>query len=105
MQKQEKAFTGWMNTLLLPYTPDFLKTKMEDEHAEALSSRRLTAQVRGILWKQYTRNESLIETMLKLEKRVDEGRLKLKEEVSCRPVVESAAACCLDHVDSVGGVG
>ena len=46
MQKQEKAFTSWMNTLLLPYTPDFLRSRMEDEQAEALTSRRLTAQVR-----------------------------------------------------------
>jgi hypothetical protein len=44
MQKQEKAFTSWMNTLLQPYTPDFLRSRMEDEQAEALTSRRLTAQ-------------------------------------------------------------
>jgi hypothetical protein len=47
MQKQEKAFTSWINTLLLPYTPDFLRSRMEDEQAEALTSRRLTAQVRA----------------------------------------------------------
>jgi hypothetical protein len=52
----------------------------------ALVSKRAAgaAQVRGLLWRQYTRNEALIDTMMKLEQRVDEGRLKMKEEVGGR---------------------
>jgi hypothetical protein len=49
MDKQERAFTAWLNSMLMPYTPDYLRMKLGEDQNEALASRRLTAQVTLIL--------------------------------------------------------
>ena len=49
MQKQDKAFSSWLNQMLLPYTPDYLRMTMEDEQSQALTDLRLIARVQGII--------------------------------------------------------
>jgi hypothetical protein len=49
MAKQDKAFSAWLNHLLLPYTPDALRHTLEDEQSAALTDLRLAAQVQGCL--------------------------------------------------------
>lgn len=53
MQKQDKAFTAWLNYLLLPYTPDYLRMTWQDEQGQALTDLRLIARVRGVLASYY----------------------------------------------------
>ena len=55
MDKQERAFKEWLNTTLLPVAAD----PADVAHA-ALSSRRLAARVRGLLWRIYSRDSELI---------------------------------------------
>lgn len=74
MDKQEAAFTLWANTVLQP----------DEEHvlsAKALSSRRLGARVKGLLWKLYSEDEGVISVMLRIEQRISEGLMRTKNEV------------------------
>jgi len=49
MNKQDKAFSGWLNQLLLPYTPEYLCAAAEGDTSAALSDLRLTARVKGAM--------------------------------------------------------
>ena len=75
MDKQEKAFTIWANSVL----------KLEDERvviAIDLASKRLGARVRALLWRLYSEDEGVITVMLRLEQRINEGLLRTRNEVS-----------------------
>ena len=75
MDKQEKAFTIWANSLLQP----------DDEQvvtATDLASKRLGARVRALLWRLYSEDEGVITVMLRLEQRINEGLLRTRNEVS-----------------------
>ena len=45
----------------------------------------MTAQVRAALWRLYSKDEGVISVMLRLEKRIDDGFLRLREEVGKSP--------------------
>lgn len=77
MEKQEAAFAAWLNSLLVPAS-----SAEEGAASQALAARRLTAKVRGLLWHLYSADKDIISTMLKVEKHVDAGQLRLKDEVS-----------------------
>jgi hypothetical protein len=81
MQKQDRAFTGWLNHMLRPYTPDYLRAAMEDESSAALTDLRLLARAQGLLLSFYRSSESLRDVMLRVEARIDEGRLQMRDEV------------------------
>jgi hypothetical protein len=49
MNKQDRAFTGWLNHLLLPFTPEYLKAASEGDTSVALSDLRLAARVKGAM--------------------------------------------------------
>lgn len=75
MDKQEKAFTIWANSVLQP----------DDERvvlASDLASKRLGARVRALLWRLYSEDEGVITVMLRLEQRINEGLLRTRNEVS-----------------------
>lgn len=74
LEKQEKAFRIWLNALLAPQTP-----APEDEGG--LAAKRLFARVRGQIWHMYCSDPGVIGVMMHLEKRVDEGFLRMKDEV------------------------
>ena len=63
------------------------KAAEEGPVGQALASRRLAAKVRGLLWHLYSTDDELISTMLKVEKHIDAGQLRLKNEVSCRQYI------------------
>ncbi len=84
MQKQDKAFSAWLNHMLLPFTPDALRSTMEDEHSVALTDLRLMARVQGVLVAAYRTDAELHDVMMRVEARVDEGKLKMKDEVGER---------------------
>lgn len=49
MNKQDRAFTGWLNHLLMPYTPEYLRAASEGDTSAALSDLRLAARVQGAM--------------------------------------------------------
>ncbi|GBF95503.1 hypothetical protein Rsub_07853 [Raphidocelis subcapitata] len=74
MQKQDKAFSAWLNHLLVP---------SDDEGAcapAALTDRRLAASVRGALVSCYRRDAGLRDAVMRVEARVDSGQLRLRDE-------------------------
>jgi hypothetical protein len=75
LEKQEKAFQIWLNALLAPQTP-------APEDDGGLAAKRLFARVRGQTWHIYCSDPGVIGVMTHLEKRVDEGFLRMKDEVS-----------------------
>ena len=79
MEKQERALQAWLNRRLIvaPVTDDGLKSP-------ALAARRMAAQVEGLLWQLYSQDQQLVAAMLKVEARIDAGRLLLRDEVSSR---------------------
>lgn len=77
MEKQEAAFAAWLNSVLVPAS-----SAEEGAASQALAARRLTAKVRGLLWHLYSADSDVISTMLKVEKHIDAGQLRLKDEVS-----------------------
>ncbi|GAB4814747.1 hypothetical protein N2152v2_001793 [Parachlorella kessleri] len=79
MDKQETAFKAWLNTILLPATSD----QQGDGGQAALASRRLTAKMRGLLWRIYQRDEQFRDVMLRVEQRVEGGHLRIRDEESC----------------------
>lgn len=49
MNKQDRAFTGWLNHLLMPYTSEYLRAASEGDTSAALSDLRLAARVQGAM--------------------------------------------------------
>lgn len=79
MEKQERALQAWLNSRLsvAPKTGNGLELP-------ALAARRMAAQVEGLLWQLYSQDQQLVAAMLKVEARIDAGRLRLRDEVSSR---------------------
>lgn len=75
MDKQEKAFLIWANSVL---QPDEERVVTADD----LASKRLAARVRAQLWRLYSEDEGVITVMLRLEQRINEGLLRTRSEVS-----------------------
>ena len=76
IEKQEAAFSAWLNGVLVP-----AKASEEGPASQALAARRLAAKVRGLLWHLYSADADVIASMLKVEKHIDAGQLRLKDEV------------------------
>ena len=76
MEKQEAAFSAWLNSVLVP-----AKASEEGLASQALAARCLAAKVRGLLWHLYSADTDVIASMLKVEKHIDAGQLRLKDEV------------------------
>ena len=74
LEKQEKAFQIWLNALLTPQA-----AAPEDDGG--LAAKRLYARVQGQIWHMYCSDPGVIGVMTRLEKRVDEGFLRMKAEV------------------------
>ena len=89
MEKQEAAFAAWLNCLLVP-----AKSGEEGPTGQALAARRLAAKVRGLLWHLYSADKQVISIMLKVEKHIDAGQLRLKDEVSPNPHGMTSAYLC-----------
>lgn len=85
LEKQEKAFQIWLNALLAPQA-----AAPEDDGG--LAAKRLYARARGQIWHMYCTDPAVIGVMTRLETRVDEGFLRMKDEVgySHRPGFERA---------------
>lgn len=80
MEKQERAFTVWLNSVLQP-------TDESPAGNEDLAAKRMAARVRAALWRLYTEDAGVISVMLRLERHIDAGFLKMKDEVSrCMPL-------------------
>jgi hypothetical protein len=77
MEKQEKAFKAWANSVLEPLDGHLL-------NADSLADKRMAARVRALLWKLYSEDEGVISVMVRLEQRIDGGHLRLKNEVRPR---------------------
>ena len=77
MGKQEAALTAWLKTVLVP-----AKATEEGSTSRALAAGRMAAKARGLLWHLYSSDSAVIATMLKVEKRIDAGQLRLRDEVS-----------------------
>ena len=75
-EKQEKAFQIWLNALLAPQA-----AAPEDDGG--LAAKRLYARTRGQIWHMYCSDPGIIVVMTRLETRVDEGFLRMKDEVGC----------------------
>lgn len=67
----------WLNAALAPPPPG----GPEGGDDGGLAAKRLEARVRGALWHLYCGDPELIHVMTRVEKRIDEGFLRLKPEV------------------------
>ncbi|CAL8472299.1 g11841 [Coccomyxa elongata] len=76
LEKQEKAFRVWLNAALAPPPPG----DPEGGDGGGLAATRLEARVRGALWHLYCGDPDVIHIMTRIEKRIDEGFLRLKPE-------------------------
>ncbi|BDA47246.1 probable abnormal spindle-like microcephaly-associated protein homolog [Coccomyxa sp. Obi] len=76
LEKQEKAFGVWLNAALAPPPPG----GPEGAEGGGLAAARLEARVRGALWHLYCGDSDIIHIMTRIEKRIDEGFLRLKPE-------------------------
>ncbi|KAF8065931.1 Aspm [Scenedesmus sp. PABB004] len=95
MGKQDRAFTGWLNHLLLPYTPEYLRAASEGDTSAALTDLRLAARVKGAMLAAYRRvlgDPEVRETMMRVEACIDAGKLRMKPElVLLEDLVQRAA--------------
>jgi hypothetical protein len=62
MDKQEAAFKGWLNAVLVPAAAagsdgDGVHTSVQPQ---ALAARRLVSRLRGLLWQLYSQDQDLI---------------------------------------------
>lgn len=100
MSKQDKAFSAWLNHLLVPApdaaaAPDAASSGANGGGTAAggaLTGRRLAAAVQGALVACYRRDASLRDAVMRVEARVDQGQLRLKDEV-CAPLFVCACGC------------
>ena len=85
MQKQERAFTAWLNAIF--WQTDINQGGGEGEgEGEGSSTRttttltesRLDAQVRGSLWRIYTKDARFKSAMLGVEKAIDAGKIVMR---------------------------
>ncbi len=100
IEKQEAGFSAWLNGVLVP-----AKAAEEGLGSQALAARRLAAKVRGLLWHLYSADHEVIATMLKVEKHIDAGQLRLRDEVSipqmhCKKPKATAARFAVMLADS-----
>lgn len=73
MDRQEAAFTAWLNGVLAP---------PEATHAfNNARQRRLAARVTSWLWTLYQQDRELQESMVKVEARINGGYFTIKPEV------------------------
>ena len=79
MDKQEAALTAWLNSVLVP-----AKASEEGPAGRALAAARMAAKARGLLWQLYSSDSGVIAVMLKVEKHIDAGQLRLRDEVRHR---------------------
>lgn len=89
LAKQERALTAWLNSHLstaFGTEHSALKLDIVDGTAAAPSHdalpeavQRLSAQVHGILWRQYKHNQGIYETMSKMYHKIDTGLFNLAE--------------------------
>ena len=91
MDKQEKAFAIWANSLL---QPDEDRVVQESD----LASKMLSAQVRGVLWRLYSEDEGVISVMLRLEQRINDGLLRTKSEVTLLFPPYAVTAMCAQRI-------
>ena len=80
LEKQERAFTAWLNHALSPEAAagDGAGGGCQEG---GLAGGRLAARVRGLIWRLYCGDAQIIDIVTRLEARIDEGFLRLKDEV------------------------
>lgn len=88
IEKQEAAFAAWLNCVLVP-----AKSAEGEATSLALAARRLTAKARGLLWHLYSADKEVISAMMKVEKHIEAGQLRLKDEVSLMMQSTPARLC------------
>lgn len=71
----------WLNAALAPAPPGGPGGADGETAGTDLAAKRLEARVRGVLWHLYCGDPDLIHVMTRIEKRIDEGYLRLKPEV------------------------
>ncbi|GMH42258.1 hypothetical protein BSKO_10177 [Bryopsis sp. KO-2023] len=81
MDKQEKAYTEWLNFVLAP-SPIFCEQEGELSAEEALTSRSILAKVRGLLNRVFRHDRMLTGGMRKVNLHIDEGHIKILREGS-----------------------
>jgi hypothetical protein len=80
MEKQERAYVAWLNHWL---TTEGEQLCAEGEQAGTLAARRLVATMRGSIWQQCRNSPELADVIYKIEKRVDEGRMRFRDVRRC----------------------
>jgi hypothetical protein len=76
MEKQERAYVAWLNHWL---STEGEQPCTDNDQAGTLAARRLMATMRGTIWQQCRNSEELADVIYKIEKRIDEGRLKFRD--------------------------
>lgn len=94
LAKQERALVPWLNSHLAAFGVEFNKLQAEEEAAQTLTLQRLTAQARGILWRQYKKNSAIYDTVCKVNNKIDAGVFHLTE-VSAMLLLSFAHWLCL----------
>ncbi|KAF5841191.1 hypothetical protein DUNSADRAFT_14022 [Dunaliella salina] len=109
MVKQERALCAWLNSQLSAYHVEFNRLQAEAPQGQALTMQRLTAQARGLLWRQFKKSAVVYDTLKKPFAKIDAGVFNLTEALvkECllfgREMNEGLdkAACWLEHRDAL----
>jgi hypothetical protein len=70
LAKQERALLAWLNSHLSAYKAEFQEAG-GGSAPTALTLQRMGAQVQGLLWRQYKKDQGLYETMLRVSAKID----------------------------------
>ena len=92
LEKQEKAFTAWLNHLLAPPAPSAEGEPGQGAGGGGLAAGRTEARARGALWRLYCGDAEVLGVMTRVEARIEEGLLRLSAEVRLiRPLLAQRA--------------
>lgn len=79
LAKQERALCSWLNSHLSTFKMEYQKLQGEDQPTQVLALQRMSAQARGILWRQYKTNKSIYDIISKVYSKIDGGYFRLTE--------------------------
>jgi hypothetical protein len=78
LAKQERALVAWLNSHLSAFRAEFQQAGSGGAPT-ALTLQRLGAQVQGLLWRQYKKDQGLYETMRRVHGKIDTGIFNLTD--------------------------
>lgn len=78
LAKQERALVAWLNSHLSAYKAEFQQAGAAGAPT-ALTLQRMGAQVQGLLWRQYKKDQGLYDAIRRVYAKIDNGIFNLTD--------------------------